>query len=435
MPRASLEFAATLHQEQNELLESMRDDDDSVLDAIYDAQKRYDDYVRKLSTQPEIVAAVPSFVNDRYNAYFQAAAWHVVYLSQNTDVLDQMFMLEYAPGDAPRWTDHRSFHFLEDKEADFIINYLKTKGEKLWLHSVSNYISRNRRAEHLELFVREGQYRFPSSFWGVGSYFHTAQSVQLIKELDQASETGIYIRDLLLLQQPEVWERVRTREEIESDFGDTLARYGTPDDLDLFTQFIDATPVGLRFPYLDTIVSFGNLRALTWLFTQLKYSDAVYRAICFQKMCEFFPEELDDDPDFEDILEVYEDTLSLEGEEEEEWEDRVPEPEYLQSLWVDVQSNLLAIRDINKRYDGAGECDHEFDLLYILRTNRYNGIRSRLNSLFNQLIIYTGQYFPFDCDAYMEKQDTQIDVWEKYLVENREKYLPGRWVRWGEYID
>ena len=39
MPRASLEFAATLYQEQNELLESMRDDNDSVLDAIYDAQK------------------------------------------------------------------------------------------------------------------------------------------------------------------------------------------------------------------------------------------------------------------------------------------------------------------------------------------------------------------------------------------------------------
>ncbi|PIB11585.1 hypothetical protein [Vibrio rotiferianus] len=167
MPRASLEFAATLYQEQNELLESMHDDDDSVLDAIYDAQKRYDDYVRKLSTQPEIVAAVPSFVNDRYNRYFQAAAWHVVYLSQNTDVLDKMFMLEYAPGDAPRWTDHRSFHFLEDKEADFIINYLKTKVEKKdWQTTVSNYISRNRRAEHLDLFVREGQYRFPRSFWG-----------------------------------------------------------------------------------------------------------------------------------------------------------------------------------------------------------------------------------------------------------------------------
>ena len=71
MPRASLEFAATLYQEQNELLESMRDDNDSVLDAIYDAQKRYDDYVRKLSTQPEVVAAVPSFVNDRYNAIFK----------------------------------------------------------------------------------------------------------------------------------------------------------------------------------------------------------------------------------------------------------------------------------------------------------------------------------------------------------------------------
>ena len=177
MPRASLEFAATLYQEQNELLESMRDDDDSVLDAIYDAQKRYDDYVRKLSTQPEVVAAVPSFVNDRYNAYFQAAAWHVVYLSQNTDVLDKMFMLEYAPGDAPRWTDHRSFHFLEEKEADYIINYLKTKEEEDWLSTVDNYISRNRRAEHLNLFVREGKLRFSGNFWDVASYFNTPQSV------------------------------------------------------------------------------------------------------------------------------------------------------------------------------------------------------------------------------------------------------------------
>ncbi len=435
MPRASLEFAAALYQEQDKAVRALYQEDDDVLDDIYDAQKRYDDYVRELSIKPEIVTVVPDFADEGYNAYFQAAAWHVVYLSKNTEVLDKMFTLEYQLTDVT-WSDHHSFHLLEDKEADFIIEHLKTKGEeeRKWLFSVKNYITLNRLDKHLDLFIRNDQFRFPGSFSSVVNYFKVPKHIQLIKEMAKQYGSSIYTRNLMLLQQPEAWESVKTPEGMADDFGDYLARYNAPADLELFTQHIESVPVELKLRYLDRVVAFGNLNALKWLFNQLAHPHAAYRATVFYTMCQFFPDEIDDDPDFEGILEVQERIEELKYQTDD-WD--LPEFEIttLQSLWVEIQGKLLQIRDFSKRYDGAGEPDQIFDLLHIVRTYRYQGVRDWLNSLIDDLVIYTGQYFPFDCYAYMEKQEAQMDVWEQYLEKNRDKFLPGRWVRWGEYID
>ncbi|WP_417763352.1 hypothetical protein [Shewanella sp.] len=434
MPRASLEFAATLYEEQSNLLERLHREDDAQLDAIYDAQHRYDQYVRKLADQPEVVTSIPDFADQRYNRYFQAAAWHVVYLSRNTDVLDKMFSLSFT---IDNWDDYNSFHLLEDNEADFIINYLKTKRVEdiRWLYRVSNYIERNRRSEHLDLFFENGQFKYPGDFTSVLGYFYTERSIDLINKISQ-DKRSYYTRTFLLLQQINTLAYIKSPEGIQYDDGDTLARFSGPSDLSILTAFVDKKPIELRAFYLTSIVGMGNLRALTWLFEQLKYPDVEYRVNVFNAMCQFFYEELDDDPDFERIAEVYEIIMDLEGEDDEdEW--NVPELQatYLQTLWSEVQSKILEIRDINKHYDGLGDGCHEFDLLHILRTHRYEGVRSRLNTVFDDLIIYTGQYFPFDCDAYMVKQDAQINAWEEYLIQNQDKFLPGRWVLWGKYID
>lgn len=436
MPKSSVEFAAQLYEEQEEALAKINGEDDATLDRIYDAQKRYDDVVRELAEKSEIVEAIPSFAGQGFNTYFQAAAWHIVYLSRNTDVLKRMLTLEYNLTKS-EWTDHQSFHLLDDNTAEFVINYLKQIEitEERWLYIINNYIARNRLEQHLDLFIHDSKFRFPGTFTSVVNYFKTPENINIIKQLvEEKSDISVHARSLMLLQQPEAWEYAKTAEDIKSDYGDTLARYGAPADLDIFTRHIESATAGFKIKYLDRIVAFGNLRAIQWLYGELTDPDAEYRVAVFERLCDFFPEELTDYEEFAEINALYEHIDELKYEIDD-W--NLPEFEdvKLQTPWFNIQEKLVKIRDFGQRYDGAGEVDQVFDLLHILRYYRYTNRRSALNSLVNDLVVYTGQYFPFDHDAYMEKQDAQLDVWEKYLEDNREQFLPGRWVRWGKYID
>ncbi len=121
--------------------------------------------------------------------------------------------------------------------------------------------------------------------------------------------------------------------------------------------------------------------------------------------------------------------------DEDEWHSPLLSAQYMQQIWSDIQGKLLQIRDFDKRYGGVVNIDEQFNLLKALRFFRHHFDRESVKNFVSDLVVYTGQSFPFDPHAYMEKQEAQLDVWEQYLERNRDKFLPGRWVRWGEYID
>jgi hypothetical protein len=52
-----------------------------------------------------------------------------------------------------------------------------------------------------------------------------------------------------------------------------------------------------------------------------------------------------------------------------------------------------------------------------------------------ELIVSTGEYFPFNGSGYYGTMKKHIDVWLEYLAKNKEKYEPGRWYRYGRYVD
>ena len=91
--------------------------------------------------------------------------------------------------------------------------------------------------------------------------------------------------------------------------------------------------------------------------------------------------------------------------------------------WLDNESKF------NKRYryrDGE-----PFDITSILSELLDNDIEGK-RAAHESLIVYTGQYFPFDEYAYLQKQLQQFDVWKEWIEKNREKLPIGKWFCWGQ---
>ncbi len=75
--------------------------------------------------------------------------------------------------------------------------------------------------------------------------------------------------------------------------------------------------------------------------------------------------------------------------------------------------------------------DLEFQLNDILNTNN----EFIDTQIFEDLLIYTGEYFPLSTIGYYSKKKEHIDQWLKYLSDNKDMYRSGRWFRYGKYVE
>jgi hypothetical protein len=52
-----------------------------------------------------------------------------------------------------------------------------------------------------------------------------------------------------------------------------------------------------------------------------------------------------------------------------------------------------------------------------------------------ELMVATGERFPLNTYSYYSILKLQVERWLDYFEDNKEKYEPGRWVRYGRYVD
>lgn len=475
MPKASLEFAAKLYDEYCDALgELWGVDDDEIFDDIYDTQNRYDKYVRELATKPEIVNSIPEFARNKAGDQdFINAAWHVVYLSQNTTILDELLSLVLAEDSS--WLDsNKMLHLLKDDEADVIINHLKSKDITKfdWLTRISQYIKNNRRKDHLDCFIHDNKLRFLDKYYTEISYFNLPLCVNLIEE--QITKDGNILKykdECLRLQIQKLWRPLTLADNTES-YSLLTGEFGGPKDLPNFIFHAIAHLEKIEaevLPYskernelekrakqdrvFHSFQLSGNFEAIEclmmWLIGALDDEDDQQRVYIFITLCELVRKEAKKKktlhPDMKEISKIYRKYRKLYNNwelcySEEQvyeilakiFEDKF-KPKYSKNLWGKALPIILSNRDPKVRYKYSS--NKPFDLLKELKNIRLIEEREQITQFIDKLIIYTGQYFPFDEFAYFDKQQAQLDVWQQYLEENREQFLPGRWVRWGEYID
>ncbi len=427
MPEPTIEFAAQLYDEYQQAIKELDNEkDNDALADIYDKQCRYDTLVRELAIKSEIVDIIPSFAEKKKSRTFQLVAWHIVMLSRELDVLDKM--LKFYDQD---WRPGEALHLLSKYEASMIVQYLAEKKERPYLEIAGKYVVYNRLSQHLNLFIEGGEFIDLSFYTPDVSLVPDEQVFSALKlHISQkkcAKDT--YCGDLLRQKQATGLEYAREHIDSKSNF---LAWYGDKDDLQVYLNFIEQQPLEKRHLFLDDVLAYGDLNVTKWLYQQLSSSSVEMRIAAFKKMSEMFSQEIYQDKEFADIVEVYE---YVDEFDEDKRDSPLLSTTHMQQLWYNIQGKLIKIRDFDKRYGGVVDICEQFDLLKSFRFLRYDFDRAALSSFVSMLVIYTGQYFPFDCYAYMEKQEAQMDVWEQYLEKNRDKFLPGRWVRWGEYVD
>jgi len=106
--------------------------------------------------------------------------------------------------------------------------------------------------------------------------------------------------------------------------------------------------------------------------------------------------------------------------------------EYLFNYWSKIIkefSHLKSTQEKKSFYTGKAYNIKEELLAYS------EGRITLCSAQLENLIIYTGQYFPLDYTGYYSKIKSQLSVWEKYIDENIEKFEDGRWYRYGRYVD
>lgn len=106
--------------------------------------------------------------------------------------------------------------------------------------------------------------------------------------------------------------------------------------------------------------------------------------------------------------------------------------EYLFNYWSKIIkefSHLKTCQEKKSFYTGQGYNIKEELIVYSEEFSTFS------SSQLENLIIYTGQYFPLDYTGYYSKIKAQLFVWEKYIDDNIEKFENGRWYRYGRYVD
>ena len=77
--------------------------------------------------------------------------------------------------------------------------------------------------------------------------------------------------------------------------------------------------------------------------------------------------------------------------------------------------------------------NQEYSILDILLSDSDYPLSRTL--AYDELVISTGKYFPLNSSGYYTTLKKHAEVWLEYLERNREKYEPGRWIRYGKYVD
>jgi len=106
---------------------------------------------------------------------------------------------------------------------------------------------------------------------------------------------------------------------------------------------------------------------------------------------------------------------------------------YIVNYWrKQIVSNHEVFKNHKKyHFSTLKPIDLEGRLDEILNTNEEYIDRE----IFEDLLIYTGEYFPLSTIGYYSKKKEHIDQWKKYLKENEEMYNSGRWFRYGKYVE
>lgn len=176
----------------------------------------------------------------------------------------------------------------------------------------------------------------------------------------------------------------------------TLGSYGEKRDVEFFLQRLKKTknPIWKK-KLIEGLAFLGSLRAVPILNFELE----------------------DPDPEIREASAASLEILSGEAPEMDSSENREKLLRFWQHWWAETGSHL----DIEKRYREGKPFNIRFWLEYLMDPD--SSIRQHAHT---SLIIYTGQHFPMDPDAFMLDQRQAYRVWEEWF-EEQQKYPPGCW--------
>jgi len=401
MPRKSLEYAAELYRERDNIFTSLNSK--YTYEYLIEKEHEFVNFCKELADTKGMILSLPTFLKSKKQSLEDELVWSIGYyiiLLSNDENAFSSSMKKIPP---------KAISMLDKEEQKNIIEkYIKENlvGKVDYIIEDNNYI------EYIDEVINQNNgYKFIAAF-------HQSKGYNLLLETfkeESAYEKEMLALDLLPAPLPEIWAYYQQRTSNGDNIAnETLCLYGSPSDFSYINTCIKAS-------WEDTgaLINIGNwLRwfgyagrdGFTMYLTMLKHPDNDVREIYHRLMMSFFKK---DDSMMQDA-----------------WDLINTESETMLNFWKEKKDYVNQTLNPSVRI-WHGE---PFDLLRVTEIIADSPVIGDMGGIVSHLRIWTGENFAFDSNALFEKQFEQFEAIKQWLRDNKERFPAGRWYRWGRDV-
>ena len=412
MPKQALEYALELYNKRDDLYMDLKHDE------LIKKEHEFVAYCQELADNPAMRQVLPDFL---MNLADDDDSRQLLRMGQYIALLTQDDALWWKIRDAGA---NKAFSMLTEEEQKWIINlYIATNK---FPNRVFYLIRNNYYKEYLDNLINqlrqkegEGRYDYYETLaqWHVESLY--PEMLTAFGEETTLYNKGRLAYQLLPAPLPEVWQVIQDLATNEDSYvahpkAELLCAYGSPSDFSHIQRFLkNAWDIPGYILYVaQQLGDLGYAGGFNTYYQMLDHPDWDVREKFHRLMLNFFDKK---DPNLEDAWALL---------------DEETDGKTFQRYWSGKAAYANKTLDPELHYWNG----KPFDLLAFAEYWEDSSTIGMLDHAVTNLRIWTGGEFPFDPNALYERQFAQYEAMKDWLRDNRERFPPGHWYRWGERL-
>lgn len=411
MPKQALEYALELYKKRDDLYMDLKHDE------LIKKEHEFVAYCQELADNPAMRQVLPDFLKnlatDNYSRKLSHMGQYVALLTQTHEIWDGLKDLIFS----------KAVAMLTEAQQKQVVDWYIGVDNFYW---VDNLVERNHYKEYLDNIIqqlrqKEGKDRYnyyqTLAQWHVESLY--PEMITAFSEESNLTRKDRLSYQLLPAPLPEVWQFIQDLATNENSYvahpnAELLCIYGSPSDFSHIQRFLkNAWDIpGYLLYVAQQLGDLGYAGGFNTYYQMLDHPDWDVREKFHRLMLNFFDKR---DSNLEDAWALL---------------DEETDGKTFQRYWSGKATYANKTLDPELHYWNG----KPFDLLAFAEYWEGSSTIGMLDHAVTNLRIWTGGEFPFDPNALYERQFAQYEAMKDWLRDNRERFPPGHWYRWGERL-
>ena len=409
MPRKTLEYAAEIYRDRDELYKVLK------WDEMLEKEQEFVDLCKELAAKEAMILSLPYFLNNEEKQSLEdedvwMIGYYIILLSKD----ETAFSLIKSYGFAMSKLDKEGQKYVIEKRIE--------AGNSVGLGGI---IRDNNYTEYIDEIVKalnekediRKKYTYYSMLIDLHQEEYYEEAIKAFNSEKKEFKKDSFATGLLSsVPLPDIWEYFQEETfKGDKESAETLALYGSPSDFKYIKECIK-----LSMDDSEALIHIGNW--LSWWYgyasqdsfsvylAMLRHDNNEVRETYYRLMMSFFEE---DDP-------------MMEGA----WNLENTQSQTMLDFWQDKQDYVNETLELNVRM-WRGK---PFDILTVAEEIGGSNVIGHMRGIVDHLRIWTGQHFAYDDDALFVRRFEQFESIKQWIRDNKEQFPAGRWYRWGKDI-